>query len=128
MASYDWRCQACERTVSAGVETCPTCGALDPFVRVASMKMQSGEPLNDEEEYSLRFHLIAHIRLFENYFTQYVLGTMDDGHWAAMQQVMRAQFMLEPYRAAFLLRESMWNAEFAEEIKKIVSGIDESAA
>ena len=104
--------------------------ALDPFIRAVSMKMYLGGEMNEEEAYALRIHLTAHIRLFENYFTQYALGTLDEQDWLAMREVIRSQLQFGPYREAFLNRdrEKNWNADFAAEVREIIGQIDESAA
>jgi hypothetical protein len=99
----------------------------DPFLRAVSFKMYSGEELGEAEKYALRLHIIAHIRLFENYFTQYVLGTMDKEDWRAMREVIGSQFVLPAYRQVFSYRENIWNSGFAAEVNQILGEIDEPA-
>jgi len=102
--------------------------ATDPFLRDASAKVQAAQELDPNEIYGLSVHLTAHIRLFENYFAQYALGTMDQEDWRAMREVMKLQFQLPAYRNAFSSREFMWNSEFAVEVNQILGEIDGSAA
>jgi len=96
----------------------------DPFLRAVSFKMYSGEELSEAESYALRVHILAHIRLFENYFTQYVLGTMDEEDWRAMREVIVGQFRLPAYRQAFSYRQNIWNSGFAAEVNRILGDID----
>ena len=100
----------------------------DPFLRAASFKMHAGEELDAAEAYAVRVHIIAHIRLFENYFAQYVLGTMNQEDWRAMRDVIGNQFRLIHYREAFSYRENGWNEEFASEIAQILSEMDAQTA
>jgi hypothetical protein len=100
----------------------------DPFLRAVSFKMYSGEKLSEAESYALRVHLLAHIRLFENYFTQYVLGTMDEEDWRAMREVIIGQFRFPAYRQAFSFWPNVWNSGFAVEVNQILGEIDEPAA
>jgi hypothetical protein len=106
----------------------PGSRGTDPFIRAVSFKMYSGEELSEAENYAHRVHIIAHIRLFENYFTQYVLGTMDKEDWRAMREVIVSQFRLPAYRQVFSYRENMWNSAFAVEANQILGEIDEPAA
>ena len=98
----------------------------DPFLRAVTFKMHSANELDEAETYALRLHLIEHIRLFENYFAQYALGTMRQEDWRAMRDVIGSQFRLTPYRQAFSRRESMWNSTFVVEVNQILSEIDAS--
>ena len=100
----------------------------DPFLRDISFKMYAGKNLDDAETMALRLHVTAHIRLFENYFTQYALGTMDAEDWRAMRAVIGNHFRLEPYRHVFTVREEVWNSEFAVEVNRILGEIDAQIA
>jgi hypothetical protein len=100
----------------------------DPYIRAVSFKMYSGEELSKAENYALRVHLLAHIRLFENYFTQYVLGTMDKEDWRALRAVIGLQFRFPAYRQVFSYRENIWNCDFAAEVKQILDEMEEPAA
>lgn len=100
----------------------------DPFLRAASFKMQAGEELDATEAYAIRVHITAHIRLFENYFAQYVLGTMNQQDWRAMREVIGSQFRLIHYRETFSYRKNSWNADFACEIAQILGEIDAQTA
>ena len=81
-----------------------------------------------EEAYALRVHITAHVRLFENYYAQFVLGTMTDEDWRAMRQVISNNFRVSVYRSVFSQRDDVWNSEFATEVKQILSEIDAEAA
>ena len=98
--------------------------ATDPFLREVSAKMLSGRDLDATEAHGLQVHLMAHVRLFENYFAQYGLGTMAPEDWRAMREVMKTVFRLSPYRHVFSSRENSWNSEFAVEVNQILREID----
>jgi hypothetical protein len=100
----------------------------DPYLRAVSFKMYSGEDLDAEETYALRVHITAHVRLFENYFAQFTLGTMNAGDWRAMRKVISNHFEFTAYRHVFSQRESVWNPDFAVEVNKILGEIDAHAA
>ena len=100
----------------------------DPFLRDTFFKITSGQEIDEAEGLAYRVHVTAHIRLFENYFTQYTLGTMNAEDWRAMRAVIRAQFKLEPYQEAFYFREEIWNSNFTAEVKNIIGELGESAA
>ena len=100
----------------------------DPFLRAASFKMYAGQELDATEAYALQVHILAHIRLFENYFAQYVLGTMNQEDWRAMRAVMATQFRRTNYQDAFSNWKNIWNAEFASEVAQILSEIDAQTA
>jgi hypothetical protein len=100
----------------------------DPYLRAVSFKMYSGEELDAEETYALRVHITAHVRLFENYFAQFALGTMTPEDWRAMRQVMSNHFDLPAYRHVFSQRAGVWNSDFAVEVNQILGEIDAHTA
>ena len=100
----------------------------DPFLRAASFKMYAGQELDATEVYALRVHILAHIRLFENYFAQYVLGTMNQEDWRAMRAVIAIQFTHSHYQDAFSYWKNIWNAEFASEVAQILGEINAQTA
>ena len=101
--------------------------ATDPFLRGVVAKMRSGQELDAAEIPGFQSHVIAHVRLFENYFAQYALGTMDPEDWRAMREVIKAQFRFAPYRSAFSLLDNAWNSKFSAEINQILDEIDDPA-
>lgn len=106
--------------------------ATDPLLRRASQKALSGHELEAEEFLGLRVHLVAHLRLFENHFSQYRLGTMDEGDWRAQQQLLKGLFLRsEAYRHAYAsLTDTLgdvWNSEFATEVERILAEIEDAA-
>lgn len=96
----------------------------DPYLRSVSFKMFSGEELDAEETYAIRVHISAHIRLFENYFAQFTLGTMNAQDWRAMRQVIKNHLKIANYRHVFSQRQSVWNSDFSEEVNQILKEID----
>ena len=90
--------------------------------------MRSGQELDAAEIPGFQSHLIAHVRLFENYFAQFAQGTMDSEDWRAMREVIKARFRFAPYRSAFALLEGSWNSDFAAEINRILGEIDGPAS
>jgi hypothetical protein len=98
--------------------------ATDPFLRSVVRKMFAGEDLDTDEEFGLLMHVTAGIRMFENYFAQYKLGTMDPEDWRAIREVIKLHFRFPAYRAAFVSIESAWNGEFVTEIVAITDEID----
>ena len=100
----------------------------DPYLRSVSFKMFSGEELDAEETYAIRVHISAHVRLFENYFAQFTLGTMNAEDWRAMRQVIKNHLKIANYRHVFSQRESAWNSDFSAEVNQILEEIDAHAA
>jgi hypothetical protein len=98
--------------------------ATDPFLRSAVGKMFAGQQLDAEEEFGLRMHAVSGIRMFENYFAQYTLGTMAPEDWRAIREVIKLHFRFPMYRAVFVVIQSSWNVEFATEIMAIIAEID----
>jgi hypothetical protein len=98
--------------------------ATDPFLRSTVGKMFAGQQLDAEEEFGLRMHAVAGIRMFENYFAQYTLGTMDPDDWRAIREVIKLHFRFPMYRASFVMIQGSWNAEFEIEITAIIAEID----
>lgn len=99
--------------------------AIDPFLRGATHNMLLGSELDGEERLGFRIHLIAHLRLFENYFSQYRLGTLDREDWRAQRQLLSGFLRLEEYRQAYSVIADAyggaWNAGFAAEVEQILS-------
>ena len=96
----------------------------DPFLRSVVPKMFLGQELELEETFGLRMHVVAGTRMFENYFAQQAIGTLDPEDWRAIREVIKMHFRLAEYREAFSSIESAWNSEFANEIKSIMEEID----
>jgi hypothetical protein len=98
--------------------------ATDPFLRKVVQKMFVAEELDEDERFGLRFHVIAGTRMFENYFAQHTIGTMDPEDWRAIREVIKLHFQFSPYRETFFAIESTWNSNFATEIKSIIDELD----
>ncbi|MEM7099014.1 MAG: hypothetical protein AAF541_12205 [Pseudomonadota bacterium] len=94
--------------------------ATDPFLRGAIDKVYSGDPLTGEEAFGVHSHCLAHVRLFENYFAQYKLGSMEVGDWAAMRKLISRHLSLDPYRNAFESVRTTCNADFVHEVDQIL--------
>lgn len=106
--------------------------AIDPFLRRVTQKSLSGLELDEEERFGLRVHLVAHLRLFENHFSQYRLGTMDEGDWRAQRQLLKGLLLhSEAYRQAYSsLTDTLgdvWNSEFAAEIEQLLAETQDAA-
>jgi hypothetical protein len=95
--------------------------AIDPFLRRATFKLYTGQDLEPEESFGLQVHLLTHLRLFENHFAQYSLGTLDPEDWRAQREVLKALLRVEAYRVAYSFHESGWNAHFAAEVARILA-------
>ena len=100
--------------------------ATDPFLRGALRKMFAGQELDEDEAFGLRVHAVAGLRMFENYFAQNTLGTMDPEDWRAMRVVLKGHCRFPAYREAFAVLEDSWNAQFAAEIQSIIEENDGS--
>jgi hypothetical protein len=98
--------------------------ATDPLLRGAVGKMFAGQKLEADEALGLRFHVVAGLRMFENYFAQHTLGTMDPEDWRAIREVIKMHLRLSEYREAFASIETSWNEKFAAEVNSIVEEID----
>jgi hypothetical protein len=106
--------------------------AIDPFLRRATQKALSGSELDEEERFGLRVHLVAHLRLFENHYSQYRLGTMGEGDWRAQRQLLKGLLLrIEAYRQAYSSLTDMlgdvWNSDFAAEVERILAEIPDAA-
>jgi hypothetical protein len=99
--------------------------ATDPYLRGAAEKIYSDQEVDADESYGLRVHLAAHIRLFENYFAQHTLGTLDLEDWRSMREIVQRQFHFRDYRRAFYSQESSWNSQFAAEVRQILLEIED---
>lgn len=95
--------------------------ATDPFLRRASLKSFSGKELDEEERYGLRLHLATHLRLFENHFAQYTLGTMDPEDWIAQRGVLKMLLRYDAYREAYSWFGARWNSHFSAEVDRILA-------
>jgi len=96
--------------------------AIDPFLRRATQKLfYSGEALDAEELYGVRVHFVTHLRLFENHYAQYSLGTMDPEDWRAQRALLKQILRVDVYRDAYFLLENTWNARFAAEVENILA-------
>ena len=62
--------------------------ATDSFLRGAMEKVYAGNALTDEGIFGVHSHCLAHIRLFENYFAQCELGSMDHKDGEAMRKLI----------------------------------------
>lgn len=93
--------------------------ASDPFLRPATQKLYSGKDLDDEERYGLMVHLVTHLRLFENHFAQYTLGTMDPDDWQAQRKLLTRFLQIDAYREAYSVNDGAWNRHFAAEVERI---------
>jgi hypothetical protein len=93
--------------------------AIDPFLRRAIQKLYSGEELDDEERFGLQVHLIAHLRLFENYFAQHSLGTLDLEDWRAQRELLKRFLQIDAYWEAYSFSDGTWNRHFAAEVERI---------
>ena len=100
--------------------------ATDPFLRRTVEQMFAGEEIAREDRFGLRMHVIAGLRMFENYFAQFENGTMDREDWRAMREIVKLHFAFAQYRETFELMRSAWNAAFAREIAAIIAEIDGS--
>jgi len=98
--------------------------ATDPFLRGALQKMFSGQELDEDEAFGLRIHAVAGLRMFENYFAQKTLGTMDPEDWRAMREVLKGHCRFAAYQQAFAVLENSWNARFAAEVELIMEEIN----
>ena len=101
--------------------------ATDPFLRQAAGKMFAGQEIDDSETFGLGMHVAAGIRLFENYYAQYGMGTMDPEDWRAMREVIRFHFQFPQYRQMLELMEQTVNREFARELTRIIEEINGEA-
>ena len=102
--------------------------ATDPFLRTVVQKMFAEEELDAAEAFGLRLHTVAGIRMFENHFAQYTIGTMDPEDWRAIREIIRQYFHFAPYREAFSSIEICWNSAFATVIKSTIDEIDREVA
>ena len=102
--------------------------ATDPFLRGVVGRMFAGETIDDGDGFGLTMHVIAGIRLFENYFAQHHLGTLDPEDWRATREVIKTHFRLPQFRISLALIERSINREFVAELNRIVSEIDRAAA
>jgi hypothetical protein len=102
--------------------------ATNPFLRRASLKSFSGKELDEEERYGLRLHLATHLRLFENHFAQYMLGTMDAEDWLAQREVLKMLLRNDGYRDAYSWLGRRWNAHFVAEVERILAEASAAAA
>jgi len=93
--------------------------AIDPFLRRALQKVYSGKDLDDEERFGLQVHLITHLRLFENHFAQYSLGTMDPEDWRAQRELLKRLLQVDAYREAYSFIDGTLNRQFAAEVERI---------
>jgi hypothetical protein len=98
--------------------------ATDPFIRRVLGKMFARQELDDDEAFGLTAHVVAGIRMFENYYAQYCFGTMDREDWRAIREVIKMHFQYPAYRDGFAFIEASWNVRFADEIKSIIREID----
>jgi len=77
--------------------------ALDPTLRVASLKMFQGctrEELTEDEQTALFHHVASSLRLQESCHAQWTYGTLPDTDWEAMRRRLEIFLSLWPYRAA----------------------------
>jgi len=101
--------------------------AVDPFLRRVIQKAYSGQELDQEERLGLRIHLVAHFRLFENYYAQYTLGTLDQKDWRAQRELLKGFFRLDAYRQAYSFLGEVWNPDFAAEVERILGETRDTA-
>ena len=94
--------------------------AIDPFLRRVTQKAFSRQELDEDERYGLQMHLVAHLRLFENHFAQYALGTLDEEDWRTQRELLRGLLRFGAYRQAYSFLGDVWNSEFAEEVESIL--------
>ncbi|MBW2726155.1 MAG: hypothetical protein JRE71_17395 [Deltaproteobacteria bacterium] len=102
--------------------------ATDPFVRQVVGKMFAGQEVDEQEAFGLRMHIVAGIRMYENYFAQQAIGTMVPEDWRAIREIIKFHFRFPAYRETFSLIESGWNREFASEVRKIIDELDRDAS
>lgn len=95
--------------------------ASDPFLRRATQKIYAGEELDPEEKHGMLFHLLTHLRLFENHFAQHRLGTLDPEDWRAQRETLVRVLRFEAYRDAFEYGGDVWNRQFAEEVERLLA-------
>ena len=98
--------------------------AIDPFLREALEKVYAGESLTNQEVIGVHSHCLAHIRLFENYFAQYELGTMDSEDCIARRKLIARHLSLTPLQQAFDSLRNTTKSGFAEEMAQILREID----
>jgi hypothetical protein len=101
--------------------------AIDPFLRRVTLKAILRRELDQEESYGLQVHLVAHLRLFENHFAQYTLGTLDEEDWRAQRELLKGLFRIEAYRQAYSFLGDVCNSEFAAEVERILAETREAA-
>jgi cytochrome P450 len=90
-------------------------------------KVYESVDLDEQEIYGVNTHVVAHIRLFENYLAQYRLSTMDDNDWAAMRKLIARHLAFAPYRNAFEGIREMCNSSFVEEMDRIIGATENDA-
>ena len=64
---------------------------------------------------------MTHLRLFENNFAQYTLGTMDAEDWLAQRGVLKMLLRNEAYRDAYSFLGKRWNTHFVAEVERILA-------
>ncbi len=87
---------------------------------MAIEKVYAGVPLSADETFAFIPHCLAHVRMFENYFAQYELGSTRAGDWTAMRQLITRHMSLEPYAQAFESIRKSCNVRFVEEVDRIM--------
>lgn len=90
--------------------------------------MFAGQEVDAQESFGLRMHIIAGIRMYENYFAQQAIGTMVQEDWRAIREIIKLHFRFPAYREAFSVIESGLNREFASEVRKIIDELDREAS
>jgi hypothetical protein len=95
--------------------------ATDAQLPMIIMKANRGEPLTEEEEYRLYFHLDATMRQFENIHSQYVAGVLPEKDWAAISTGMMRTLRSSSVRGIWSGMRDAYNVDFSATVDKILS-------
>lgn len=99
--------------------------ASDPTIRSAVLKMFNEQELTEEESTALFFHATAGMRMFENHFAQFTMGTMDTEEWESMRAVMKNHLRYDAYQRTVFSVPETWHPAFLQEVRNVLSEINQ---
>ncbi len=98
--------------------------ATDPLLPNIIRKANHNEPLTEEEEYRLYFHLDATMRQFENIHSQYLAGVLSEKDWTAISTGMMRTLRSQSVRGIWAGMKDAYNVDFSSAVDNILSKPD----